>query len=184
MPVPRGRAWPKTGLGGTWPSGALWNFRGATHRHRKVPTTKRVEDSLVDRPLSAISAKKGLNQRRQDTKRSPYLFSILSTHTRTTWQLVLPRYPIPATSSSSPSGHHFHKPTQQRKGIKSIRRVAPAARMDKSPLTQQPRPEAFQQKIVQLYDELFKVRCCPFARSLPLPFFCPCRDGRAKKKTS
>lgn len=31
--------------------------------------------------------------------------------------------------------------------------------MDKSPLTQQPRPEAFQQKIVQLYDELFKVRC-------------------------
>lgn len=28
--------------------------------------------------------------------------------------------------------------------------------MDKSPLTQQPRPEAFQQKIVQLYDELFK----------------------------
>lgn len=29
--------------------------------------------------------------------------------------------------------------------------------MDKSPLTQQPRPEAFQQKIVQLYDELFKV---------------------------
>ncbi|KAI3395773.1 hypothetical protein diail_904 [Diaporthe ilicicola] len=28
--------------------------------------------------------------------------------------------------------------------------------MDKSPLTQQPRPEAFQQKIVQLYDELLK----------------------------
>ncbi|KAG8162500.1 hypothetical protein KVR01_008265 [Diaporthe batatas] len=28
--------------------------------------------------------------------------------------------------------------------------------MDRSPLTQQPRPEAFQQKIVQLYDELFK----------------------------
>ncbi|KAL1855363.1 hypothetical protein Daus18300_011081 [Diaporthe australafricana] len=28
--------------------------------------------------------------------------------------------------------------------------------MDKSPLTQQPRPEAFQQKIVGLYDELFK----------------------------
>ncbi|EON95625.1 hypothetical protein UCRPA7_8893 [Phaeoacremonium minimum UCRPA7] len=28
--------------------------------------------------------------------------------------------------------------------------------MEQSPLTQQPRPEAFQQKIVQLYDELFK----------------------------
>ncbi|ROW08565.1 hypothetical protein VPNG_06250 [Cytospora leucostoma] len=28
--------------------------------------------------------------------------------------------------------------------------------MDRSPLTQQPRPEAFQQKIVQLYEELFK----------------------------
>ncbi|PSR78533.1 hypothetical protein BD289DRAFT_485987, partial [Coniella lustricola] len=28
--------------------------------------------------------------------------------------------------------------------------------MDKSPLTQQPRPEAFQQKVVQLYEELFK----------------------------
>lgn len=35
--------------------------------------------------------------------------------------------------------------------------------MDKSPLTQQPRPEAFQQKIVQLYDELFKVCAVPLA---------------------
>lgn len=37
--------------------------------------------------------------------------------------------------------------------------------MDKSPLTQQPRPEAFQQKIVQLYDELFKV--CAVSPGLP-----------------
>lgn len=35
--------------------------------------------------------------------------------------------------------------------------------MDKSPLTQQPRPEAFQQKIVQLYEDLFKV-CTPPTR--------------------
>lgn len=33
--------------------------------------------------------------------------------------------------------------------------------MEKSPLTQQPRPEAFQQKIVRLYEELFKVRAAP-----------------------
>lgn len=38
--------------------------------------------------------------------------------------------------------------------------------MEKSPLTQQPRPEAFQQKIVRLYEELFKVRAPPFL-SLP-----------------
>lgn len=43
--------------------------------------------------------------------------------------------------------------------------------MDKSPLTQQPRPEAFQQKIVQLYEELFKVRTTiPF---LPVPYSPP-----------
>lgn len=38
--------------------------------------------------------------------------------------------------------------------------------MEKSPLTQQPRPEAFQQKIVQLYEELFKV-CAPWPSPSP-----------------
>lgn len=38
--------------------------------------------------------------------------------------------------------------------------------MDKSPLTQQPRPEAFQQKIVRLYQELFKV-CTLFLSQNP-----------------
>lgn len=48
--------------------------------------------------------------------------------------------------------------------------MSQSAHMDKSPLTQQPRPEAFQQKIVRLYEELFKV--CPpppiSMRRLPL----------------
>lgn len=57
--------------------------------------------------------------------------------------------------------------------------------MENSPLTQQPRPEAFQQKIVQLYEELFKVcsRALPFliiisppppiSRPLPRPYTHP-----------
>lgn len=55
-----------------------------------------------------------------------------------------------------------------------------SAHMEKSPLTQQPRPEAFQQKVVRLYEELFKVGVPPLLPSFPassslylLPFLSP-----------
>ena len=44
--------------------------------------------------------------------------------------------------------------------------------MEASPLTQQARPEVFQQKIVHLYEALFKVRQPPIISSLVfLPLF-------------
>ena len=60
------------------------------------------------------------------------------------------------------SGHLLSRlPTYylQRQTVATPAQHSPAQRirMEQSPLTQQPRPEAFQAKIVQLYQELFKV---------------------------
>lgn len=46
--------------------------------------------------------------------------------------------------------------------------------MEQSPLTQQPRPEAFQPKIVQLYNAVLGVRRSVLSPSLCLRCMCKC----------